>query len=274
LARARNPRPASGSMDFGLATLSRPGMTKTRVPSYSPPPPVSRSFPDVVSRLRRILDAGVTKASGEPRNCLTGKSDRLQIVRCPALFAKRLRFAPTPNHFYIHHRPVPQRGGSRSSRTRGRMRWTQVAPWTRALSCGRRSRVVLTPRRWRQVLEKQASQGRWWQESPVTKESAKEAVKTIARGMPGVFRCDLTNACALYHYICTRGYRAHRAPGIPCALCSEGRLVRGNNSGASRREMRGLTSCRHCEEHLRRSNPFFLFFLLCAGHGLLRLRSQ
>jgi hypothetical protein len=33
--------------------------------------------------------------------------------------------------------------------------------------------VVLAPRRWRQVLEKQASWGRWWQESPVTKESAK-----------------------------------------------------------------------------------------------------
>ncbi len=54
--------------------------------------------------------------------------------------------------------------------------------------------------------------------SPVTGESSKEAVKTIARGMPGDFRCDLTNACALYHYFCTRGYRAHRAPGIPCAL--------------------------------------------------------
>ena len=27
--------------------------------------------------------------------------------------------------------------------------------------------------------------GRWWQESPVTRESAKETVKTIARGMPG-----------------------------------------------------------------------------------------
>jgi hypothetical protein len=50
---------------------------------------------------------------------------------------------------------------------------------------GRRSRVVLTPRRWRQVLEKQASWGRWWQESPVAGESAKEAVKTIARGMLG-----------------------------------------------------------------------------------------
>src|SRR5664280_2403425 len=39
--------------------------------------------------------------------------------------------------------------------------------------------------------------------------------------MPGDFRCDLTNACAFYHYHCTRGYRAHRAPGIPCALNSE-----------------------------------------------------
>jgi len=78
--------------------------------------------------------------------------------------------------------------------------------------------VVLTPRRWRQVPEKQASQGRRWQESPVAGESAQETVKTIARGMLGDFRCDLTNACALYHYICTRGYRAHRAPGIPCAL--------------------------------------------------------
>ncbi len=42
--------------------------------------------------------------------------------------------------------------------------------------------------------------------------------KAIARGMPGDFRCDLTNACAHLTTHCTRGYRAHRAPGIPCAL--------------------------------------------------------
>jgi hypothetical protein len=48
---------------------------------------------------------------------------------------------------------------------------------------GRRSRVVLTPRRWRQVGDDaSASRWRWWQESPVTKESAKETVKTIAQG--------------------------------------------------------------------------------------------
>jgi hypothetical protein len=39
---------------------------------------------------------------------------------------------------------------------------------------------------------------------PVTGESAKETVKTIARGMPGVFRCDRGDerACLLFY---TRG---------------------------------------------------------------------
>jgi hypothetical protein len=43
------------------------------------------------------------------------------------------------------------RGALRTSRTRGGMRWTQAALKTRAPACGRRSRVVLTPRRRRQV---------------------------------------------------------------------------------------------------------------------------
>jgi hypothetical protein len=47
----------------------------------------------------------------------------------------------------------------------GGMRWTQGVPKTRALICGRRSRVVLTPRRWCQVLEKQASQRDGWNEA-------------------------------------------------------------------------------------------------------------
>jgi hypothetical protein len=45
-----------------------------------------------------------------------------------------------------------RRGGSRSSRTRSGMRWTQGCARTNAQTCGRRSRVVLTPRRWRQVV--------------------------------------------------------------------------------------------------------------------------
>jgi hypothetical protein len=60
------------------------------------------------------------------------------------------------------------------------------------------------PRRWHQVLEKQASWGRGWQTSPVTRESAKETVKTIARGMPGDSGVTVvTNARAIYHT--TRG---------------------------------------------------------------------
>jgi hypothetical protein len=97
---------------------------------------------------------------------------------------------------------------------------------------GRRSRVVLTPRCWRQVREGQLSL-MTVARKPVTGESSKEAVKTIARGMPGDFRCDLTNACALYHYLCTRGYRAHWAPGIPCALCLE-------RAGSLRQNSRGI----------------------------------
>src|SRR5258707_9828102 len=44
--------------------------------------------------------------------------------------------------------------------------------------------------------------------------------KTIARGMPGDFRCtcgDYTRVLSTLH---TR-LRAHRAPGIPCALCNK-----------------------------------------------------
>jgi hypothetical protein len=44
------------------------------------------------------------------RGCLTGKSARLLFVRCPALFAKKFRFALTPNQIYIHDRPVPLEG--------------------------------------------------------------------------------------------------------------------------------------------------------------------
>jgi hypothetical protein len=60
---------------------------------------------------------------------------------------------------------------------------------------GRQNRVVLTPRRWRQVPAEACRpnrartfhiRGRRWQKSPVTGESTTYAVKTIAQGMPGV----------------------------------------------------------------------------------------
>jgi len=78
------------------------------------------------------------------------------------------------------------------------MRWTR---WRRhvlrahgrttrsrtAKSCGPDAPTLASSRRgWPEFFL--ASRRRWWQESPITKESAKETVKTIAQGMPGVFR--------------------------------------------------------------------------------------
>src|SRR5665213_3163404 len=57
--------------------------------------------------------------------------------------------------------------------------------------CVRRSRVVLTPRRWRQVGDDAcASRWRWWQESPVTRESTYKSSNHCA-GKAGVFPLNL-----------------------------------------------------------------------------------
>ena len=60
---------------------------------------------------------------------------------------------------------------------------------------------------------------RWrgWQKSPVTRESAKETVKTIARGMPVISGVTVvTNARATYHT--TRGCGRIGRPAFPAAL--------------------------------------------------------
>jgi hypothetical protein len=128
------------------------------------------------------------------------------------------------------------------------MRWTLMALLTRALSCGRRSRVVLTPRRWRQVLERHASWERWWQQSPVTRESTEETVKTIAcgnAGCPG--ELVVTNACA--YYTSRTRLRVQRAPGIPHALCW------ARDSGTTRAQCVAGTRRRVCVPRMLRSTP-------------------
>jgi hypothetical protein len=70
--------------------------------------------------------------------------------------------------------PIPpsQGGVSRSSRTLVRDAMDAGGALTKALICGRQSRVVLTPRRWCQVSWSDPRKRRW-QTSPVTGESAK-----------------------------------------------------------------------------------------------------
>jgi hypothetical protein len=81
--------------------------------------------------------------------------------------------------------------------------------------------VVLTPRRWCQVGEKLFRRRRW-QESPVTGESAKEAVKTIARGKPGCSgELVVTTSCAFY--FCTRDCGCIAHPAFPAPLLCKAR---------------------------------------------------
>jgi hypothetical protein len=51
----------------------------------------------------------------------------------------------------------------------------------------------------------------------LTEEITKEAVKTIARGMPGDSGWSCGDDARVLFYFCTRGCGRDPAPGIPCA---------------------------------------------------------
>src|SRR3954469_11310893 len=78
---------------------------------------------------------------------------RPQITDLPVQphFEKYFSFLATQITTVVRAVSSHQRGVSRSSRTRGGMRWTPMVLLTNSAEGGRRSRVVLTPRRWRQV---------------------------------------------------------------------------------------------------------------------------
>jgi hypothetical protein len=111
---------------------------------------------------------------------------------------------------------------------RAGMRWTRVALLTRALSCGRRSRVVLTPRRWRQVSQKYLrDDGGKKARSPG--RARNKLLKPSRAGMPGDPGATVvTNACVLLPY--TRGCGCNGHPAFPTP--SLGERISFKNSGA------------------------------------------
>src|SRR5439155_5576615 len=140
-------------------------------------------------------------------------------MACPAPFAKIFLFRPEANQFTDSRCPVPREGRcARHQRGAGcGGRCGAFDEWRRR---GRRSRVVLTPRCWRQVCEKKRR--RRCQTSLVTGESTKETVKPLrgeCRVISGV-TVVTTLVCSLH--LSHARLRAHQAPGIPCALCFEG----------------------------------------------------
>ena len=96
---------------------------------------------------------------------------------------------------------------------------------------GRRSRVVLTPRCWRQVGGSiSADDG---DNKPITEESAKETVKTIARGMPGVSGVTVVTMLVCYFYFAreTAGASSARHSLRPLNFEAEGSTQNSSTCG-------------------------------------------
>jgi hypothetical protein len=137
----------------------------------------------------------------------------------PAPFEKIFWFSEVANHFISTAVPSQTEGRLAIVTNAGRDAVDALALLTNSAGCGRQNRVVLTPRRRRQVC------GKRFPQATVTRKPDRRGEYDISRkplrGECRVIPVYLTNACALYHTHCTRGYRAHRTPGIPCALVME-----------------------------------------------------
>ena len=132
-----------------------------------------------------------------------------------------------------HCHPVPARGASASSRSRGGMRWTWKCLDERhertAKTCGPTSRC------WRQCTWRQQLSGRYGGKRAVLRGEHVISRKAIAQGMSDVLRCPVCS-CAHFYPLHMRP-RVQRAPGIPCALCfGEGEEIL-QNSGKLGREI-------------------------------------
>ena len=155
----------------------------------------------------------------------------------PVLSAKIFRFTFDPNHFYTHRHPGPHKGAFRDRHERKvGMRWTRVARLTSVPTCGRRSRVVLTPRRWRQVGERDFT-GDGDNKARSPGRARRKPLKPLRAGMPGDPGATVvTNARAFYTTRAAAGASGTRHSPLPSwgsATPSLGGSFR-HNSGATR----------------------------------------
>jgi hypothetical protein len=134
--------------------------------------------------------------------------------------SKNISLFPKPKSDVSMIHPVPTRGAFRDRHERGMGCGGRGGiDETNDAGCGRRSRVVLMPRRWHQV--RQAIDERQWQKSPVTGESTKETVKTIARETPGCPGEPVVTNSPCFIYFRTRGCGCIGTRRFPRPLFSE-----------------------------------------------------
>jgi hypothetical protein len=121
--------------------------------------------------------------------CLTGKS----LKTCPVSSRKIFRFRRRANQRYQLAPSRPARGALRGRHERWTgTRWTRQRA-RRARQCVRRSRVVLTPRRWCQVLGKLSLLGSDGGKKAGHRGDHVISRKTIAQGRPD---CSAEPVCS------------------------------------------------------------------------------
>ena len=115
------------------------------------------------------------------------------------------------------------------------VRWTQAALLTRALPCGRRSRVVLTPQ-WLASSSREAKLlgGDGDNKARSPRRARRKPLKPIACGNAGCSGATVVTNSRVF--LLHARLRVQRAPGIPHALHFRAKNS-GNNSDASRRGM-------------------------------------
>jgi hypothetical protein len=62
----------------------------------------------------------------------------------------------------------------------------------------------------------------WWQQSPITRESAKEAVKTIRAGKAGAFRRTCGDLLVCFFTFAREAAGAQKHPAFPAPSAFEG----------------------------------------------------
>src|SRR6266480_3675088 len=133
-------------------------------------------------------------------------------MACPAPFAKIFLFQPEANQFTESRRLVPKEG--RAHVTNAGRDAVDAGSALDEMCCSvRRSRVVLTPRCWRQVCEKKRR--RRCQTSLVTGKSTKETVKPLrgeCRVISGVTVVTMLVCFVLFR---TRGFGCIERPAFP-----------------------------------------------------------
>src|ERR1700744_1707657 len=104
------------------------------------------------------------------------------------------------------------------------------------------------PRRWHQPATMlRIARGRW-QQGPFTGESTKEAVKTIAQGMPGCSGAPVVNCSCAFYFACEAMGAAGVRPSLPPLLSLRAavqRLGRIRAAGMRRRVL--VASCERSE---------------------------